>query len=191
MIYRPFYREMQWTGGILCVRTGGDPRRIAGAIQRRAQEIDPVVMVTEARTFEDNLDTAFLQQRFVATLGGFFGMAALLLAAVGIYGVVSQSVSRRTREIGIRVALGAEPSNVLWMVLRDSLAMLAIGTIVGLSAAMTLTRYEESLLFGVKPQDPVTIAGAVLLLSLVTILAGLVPAKRAARVPPIEALKQE
>ena len=191
MIYRPFYREMQWTGGVLCIRTAGDPRRIAGMIQRRAQEIDPVVMVTEARTFEDNLDAAFLQQRFVATLGGFFGVAALLLAAVGIYGVVSQSVSRRTREIGIRVALGAEPSKVLWMVLRDSLAMQAIGTIVGLSAAMTLTRYEESLLFGVRPQDPATIAGAVVLLSLVTILAGFVPAKRAARVQPIEALKQE
>ena len=146
--------------------------------------------VTEARTLEDNLDRELLQQRFVATLGGFFGVVALLLAAVGIYGVMSQAVTRRTREIGIRMALGAEPGNVLWMMLRESLAMLGIGAAIGLPAALTLTRYTESLLFGVKPQDPVTIAGAVLLLLMVTTLAGFLPAQRATRVQPMEALKQ-
>jgi predicted permease len=190
MIYRPFYREMRWTGGVLCIRTEDDPKRIIGTIRRRAQEIDPAVTVTEARTLEDNLDRALLQQRFVATLGGFFGVVALLLAAVGIYGVMAQSVTRRNREIGIRMALGAEPGNVLWMMLRESLAMLGIGAAIGLPAALALTRYTESLLFGVKPQDPVTIAGAVLLLLMVTTLAGFLPAQRATRVQPMEALRQ-
>jgi ABC-type antimicrobial peptide transport system permease subunit len=126
----------------------------------------------------------------VATLGGFFGVVALLLAAVGIYGVMAQSVTRRNREIGIRMALGAEPGNVLWMMLRESLAMLGIGAAIGLPAALALTRYTESLLFGVKPQDPVTIAGAVLLLLMVTTLAGFLPAQRATRVQPMEALRQ-
>jgi ABC-type antimicrobial peptide transport system permease subunit len=126
----------------------------------------------------------------VATLGGFFGVVALLLAALGIYGVMSQAVTRRNREIGIRMALGAEPGNVLWMMLRESLAMLGIGAAIGLPAALALTRYTESLLFGVKPQDPVTIAGAVLLLLVVTTLAGFLPAQRATRVQPMEALRQ-
>ena len=190
MIYRPFYREMRWTGGVLFIRTEDDPKRIIGTIRRRAQEIDPAVTVTEARTLEDNLDRALLQQRFVATLGGFFGVVALLLAAVGIYGVMAQAVTRRNREIGIRMALGAEPGNVLWMMLRESLAMLGIGAAIGLPAALALTRYTESLLFGVKPQDPVTIAGAVLLLLMVTTLAGFLPAQRATRVQPMEALRQ-
>ncbi len=190
MIYRPYYREMQWTGGVLCIRTEDDPKRLVGAIRRRAQEIDPAVTITEARTLEDNLDRALLQQRFVATLGGFFGVVALLLAAVGIYGVMSQTVTRRTREIGIRMALGAEPGNVLWMMLRESLAMLGIGAAIGLPAALALTRYAESLLFGVKPQDPATIAGAALLLLVVTAVAGFLPAQRATRVQPMEALRQ-
>ena len=104
--------------------------------------------------------------------------------------MMSQAVTRRNREIGIRMALGAEPGNVLWMMLRESLAMLAIGAAIGLPTALALTRYTESLLFGVKPQDPVTIAGAVLLLLMVTTLAGFLPAQRAARVQPMEALRQ-
>ena len=191
MIYHQFYREMKWTGGVMCIRTEGDSKPIIGAIRRLAQQIDPAVMVTEARTLEDNLDIAFLEQRFIVTLGGFFGAVALLLAAVGIYGVMSQAVTRRTREIGIRMALGAGPANVLWMILRGSLVILAIGTTAGLSAAMILTKFAESLLFGVKPHDPLTIAGALLVLLLVTLLAGFLPAHRAARVQPMEALKQE
>jgi ABC-type antimicrobial peptide transport system permease subunit len=132
-----------------------------------------------------------VQQRFVATLGGFFGVVALLLAAVGIYGVMSQAMTRRTREIGIRMALGAEPATVLWMMLRESLAMLSLGALIGLPAALALTKYTKSLLFGVKPQDPTTIAGAVVLLLMATALAGFLPARRAMRVQPVEALKQE
>src|SRR5262249_11226353 len=125
----------------------------------------------------------------LATLGSFFGGVALLLAAVGIYGVMSQAVIRRNKEIGIRMALGAEPANVLWMMFRDSFTMLVIGAAVGLLAGGALTKYLESLLFGIRPHDPLTIAGALLLLLSVTVLAGFLPARRATRIRPIEALK--
>jgi ABC-type antimicrobial peptide transport system permease subunit len=115
----------------------------------------------------------------------------LLLAAVGIYGVMSQAVMRRTREIGIRMALGADAGSVRRMVLRDSLAMLTAGAAVGLPSAMALSGSVKRLLFGVKPQDPATIAGAVLVLLVVTVLAGWIPAQRATRVHPLQALKQD
>ena len=191
MIYRPFYRDMQWSGGVLCIRTGGNPKRLIATIRRRTQDIDPVVMVTEAHTLQDNIDVALLEQRSVATLGGFFAIVALLLAAVGIYGVMSQAVTRRTREIGIRMALGAGRVHVLWMMLGNSLVTVLIGITLGLTAAVTLARYAEPLLFGVKPRDPYTIAGAVLLLLLTAVLAGFLPAHRATRVQPVAALKHE
>lgn len=191
MIYRPLYRDMDWSGGILCIRTDSDPHSITGAIRRRVHELDSVLTVTEARTMEDNLSRALVPERFVATLGGFFGAVALILAAIGLYGVMAQAVTRRTREIGIRMALGAEPENVLRMVLRDSLAMVAIGVLAGLPAAMALTRYTASLLYGVKPQDPFSISVAVLLLLAFTGFAGFVPARRATRVQPMEVLRQE
>lgn len=193
MVYLPPYRDSYWSGGIgiLCIRTAGDPNGIIGAIRRRVQEIDPAVMVTETRTMEANLNRALLQERFVATLGGFFGVVALLLAAVGLYGVTSQAVTRRTREIGIRMALGAQSRQVLWMALRDALTMVGIGAMVGVLVVLALLRYTESLLFGVKPQDPITIGAAASLIFVVTALAGFLPALRATRVQPIAALRQE
>lgn len=191
MVYRPRYRETGYSGGILCIRTGADPKRLIGTIRRRVQEIDRAVTVTETHTMEDNLNRALLPERFVATLGSFFGVVALLLAAVGLYGVMSQAVTKRTREIGIRIALGAESRKVLWLVMRDALTMVAIGAVAGMPAVLTLTRYTESLLFGVKPQDPVTIMASALLLLVVTALAGFLPALRATRVQPIQALRQE
>jgi ABC-type antimicrobial peptide transport system permease subunit len=131
------------------------------------------------------------QERFVATLGSFFGLVALLLAAVGLYGVMWQAVTRRKREIGVRMALGADSRNVLWMVLRDSLIMVLVGAAAGLPALLVLTRYTESLLFGVKPHDPITLAASGLLLLAVTALAAFFPAMRATRVHPMEALRQE
>jgi predicted permease len=191
MVYLPPYRESDWSGGILCIRTAGDPKGIIGAIRRKVQEIDPAVMVTETRTMESYLNRALLQERFVAALGGFFGVVALLLAGVGLYGVMSQAVTRRTREIGIRIALGAETSKVVGMVMRDALIMVAIGAAVGVAAVLALTRYTESLLFGVKPEDPVTIAAAASLICAVTALAGLLPSLRAAGVQPMEALRHQ
>lgn len=192
MIYYPRYRDPSGgAGGALSVRTSGDPNALIESIRRRVQEIDNAVSVTDTRTMEDNLNRNLAQERFVALLGGFFGIVALLLAAIGLYGVMSQAVTRRTREIGIRMALGAQARRVLWLVLRDALVMVFIGAIVGAIAALALTRYTESMLFGIKAQDPATLVATGLLLLTVTALAGFLPAHRATRVEPIRALREE
>jgi predicted permease len=191
MIYQPAYREAFGGSGQLCVRTTGDPNRLVEAIRRRIQQIDPAVVITDSRTMEDNLNRNLAQERFVATLGGFFGVVSLLLAAIGLYGVMSQTVTRRTREIGIRMALGAEARRVMWLVLRDASLMVLIGAAVGAAAAVALTRYTESMLFGIKPQDPITLIAAVAVLLCVTALAGFLPAQRATRVEPMQALRNE
>ncbi len=192
MVYQPRYRESGGLiGGVLCVRTKGDPKALIETIRRRVSEIDANVAVTDARSMEDNLNRNLAQERFVATLGGFFGLVALLLAAIGLYGVVSQTVTRRTREIGIRMALGAEVRRVMWMVLRDAMIMALTGAVGGVAAVLAVTRYLEALLFGIKPQDPLTIAAASLLLLGVTALAGFLPALRATRVQPMTALRHD
>jgi predicted permease len=191
MIYQPMYREPNNGTGALVVRTTGDPEKLIQQIRRRVGEIDAAVSVTDTRTMVENLNRTLMQERFIATLGSFFGAVALLLAAIGLYGVMSQSVTRRTREIGIRMALGAEARRVLWLVLRDALSMVVIGAVVGGGVALAVTRYAESLLYGIKPQDPVTLITTVVLLLAVTALAGFVPARRATRVQPMFALRHE
>jgi predicted permease len=192
MIYQPAYRERGGgTVGVLCVRTTGDPNAVIGAIRRRAREIESAISITEARTMEDNLNRNLVQERFVALLGGFFGLVALLLAAIGLYGVMSQAVTTRTREIGIRMALGAQQRKVLWMILGDALKMVLIGAVAGIGAVLAVTRYAESILFGVKAIDPRTLVAAGLLLLALTTLAGFLPARRATRVEPMQALRNE
>jgi predicted permease len=190
MIYQPRYRE-QGGDSTLVLRSTGDPKVLVESIRRKAQEIDGAVSILESRTMEDNVDRAFVAERTVATLGGFFGVLALLLAAIGLYGVMAQAVTRRTREIGIRVALGAEARMVMTMVLRDALWMVLTGAVVGIPAALILTRAAQSLLFGVQPHDPGTLAAAAGILLLVTAAAVLLPARRATRVDPMIALRDE
>jgi predicted permease len=190
MIYQPAFRE--WFGDAqLCVRTTGDPNRLVETIRQRMQQIDPAVVITDSHTMEDNLNRNLAQERFVATLGGFFGVVSLLLAAIGLYGVMSQTVTRRTREIGIRMALGAEARRVMWLVLRDASLMVLTGAAGGAAAAVALTRYTESMLFGIKPHDPITLIAAFAVLLCVTALAGFFPAHRATRVEPMQALRNE
>jgi predicted permease len=192
MIYWPQYREAGMGGGAtLAVRSTGDPNALVAQVVARVRQLDSAVSVTDTRTMEDNLKRVLLQERFVAMLGGFFGVVALLLASIGLYGVMSQTVTRRTREIGIRMALGAHARRVLWMVLRDALTMVFIGAVLGIAAALALTRYTESMLFGIKPQDPYTLAATGLLLLTVTAIAGFLPARRATRVEPVRALRNE
>ncbi len=191
MVYVPRYREVGMGGGVLCVRTVGDPKALVESIRRKAAAIDPNVALTEARSMEDNLNRNLVQERFVATLGGFFGLLALLLSAIGLYGVMSQVVTRRTREIGIRMALGAEARQVLWMVLRDAMIVAVAGAIAGVLGVLALTRYVKTLLFDVQAQDPLTIVVASLLLLVVTALAGFLPALRATRLQPMTALRHE
>jgi predicted permease len=193
MIYQPAYREPYGgaNAATLTVRTADDPNHLIDTIRRRAREIEAAVSVTDTRTMEDNMHRTLMQERFVATLGGFFGVVALVLAAIGLYGVMSQSVTRRTREIGIRMALGAEARRVLWLVLRDVMVMVSIGVVVGAAVALALTKYTESMLYGVRAQDPWTFAAAGLILLAVTAMAGFLPARRATRVEPMRALREE
>jgi ABC-type antimicrobial peptide transport system permease subunit len=191
MIYQPAYRERGANASLLTVRTTDDSNRLIDAIRRVTRDIEGAVSVTDTRTMEDNMNRTLMQERFVATLGGFFGVVALMLAAIGLYGVMAQSVTRRTREIGIRMALGAEARKVLWLVLRDAIIMVAIGTVIGAAAALTLTKYTESMLYGVKAQDPWTLAAAGAVLIAVTAMAGFLPARRATRIEPMRALREE
>jgi predicted permease len=191
MMYQPSWREGGGVGGVLTVRTSADPKPLIETIRRTVQSVDGNAVVVDAKTMEDHLNRVLVQERFVAMLGGFFGIVALLLAAIGLYGVMSQTVTRRTREIGIRMALGAEARAVLWLVMREALAMVAVGAAVGGVVAVVATRYAETLLYGITRLDPVTLVGSGVVLLCVTALAGFLPARRATRVEPTTALRQE
>jgi ABC-type antimicrobial peptide transport system permease subunit len=137
------------------------------------------------------ISRSLTQQTLVARLASFFGLLALLLACIGLYGVLSYGVARRTNEIGIRMALGARNRSVLWLVLREALLLVAIGLVIGVFASLALTKTAASLLYELKPNDPLTIALATLLLAMVAAVAGYLPARRASRVDPMTALREE
>ena len=140
---------------------------------------------------QEQFDNNIAQDRVVTTLCSFFGSLAVLLAAIGLYGVMVYSVARRYREIGIRMALGAKAHSVLWLLLRDTAWMIGIGACIGLPTALGLTRLVSSFLYGLTPQDPLSIAAATLTLMAVTAVAGYIPARRATRVDPMVALRYE
>jgi predicted permease len=190
MVYVPIWRDGAGNCSLL-VRTSGDPERVVSAIRREAAELDPAVPVRQTLTLSEQFDNNIAQERMLTTLCSFFGALALLLAAVGLYGVMAQSVARRVREIGIRMALGAQGAEVLWLVLREVILMVGIGALIGLPAAFALTRLVTTYLFGLTPQDPLSIAGSVSVLLAITALAGLIPARRATRVDPMIALRYE
>jgi ABC-type antimicrobial peptide transport system permease subunit len=135
--------------------------------------------------------STIVKERLMATISTFFGALALLLAAIGLYGIMAYAVARRTTEIGIRMALGAKRSTVQWMVLRDTFLLVVIGIAIGIPAALSLTRFAKSLLYGVEANDPLTIACAALLMVLIAAAAGYLPARRASRVDPMIALRYE
>ena len=190
MVYVPAWR--QGSGSTtLCIRTGAGPGTVMEAVRRQANAIDSAVPILRARSMEQNVDAHILQERLVATLAGFFGLLALLLAAVGLYGVMAHSVARRTREIGIRMALGAASRAVLWMVLRDALVMVTVGAAIGIPAALALARFASSLLFGIEAGDPFNAIVATLFLAAVAVLASYLPARRASRIDPGIALRYQ
>jgi ABC-type antimicrobial peptide transport system permease subunit len=168
-----------------------DPRTIANTLRAAVWEIDGEVTVPEVRTLEEVLSRSVGQRRFQMLLVVLFALAALALAAFGTYGVLSYAVTRRTGEMGIRMALGAQRSDVLGMVLRQGMMPVLAGLAAGAASAIAFGRYLESLLFQVSPRDPLAFAvsGAVLLI--VSVAACLVPARRATRVSPIDALRFE
>ncbi len=190
MAYVPTWRAT-WASRTVCLRTTREAPETVEAVRRLVAAIDPAIPVTGSGTMQKQIDDNILEDRLIATLSGFFGLLALLLAGVGLYGVISYSVARRTREIGIRVALGAQRAAVLKLILRDAALLVGIGAVIGIPAALATTRLVRSLLYGVGAQDPLTIVAGTLVLVAVALLASVIPARRATQVDPIVALRYE
>ncbi|MBM3726872.1 MAG: ABC transporter permease [Acidobacteria bacterium] len=161
------------------------------AIRAEMKRLDPAMPVYDLRTLSNQLDQTLLTERLVAMLSAGFGLLATLLAAVGLYGVMAFVVTRRTKELGLRMALGAAPDGVIWLVMREVMLLLGIGLAIGVPAALGLGRYVAAQLYGIKPADPGVIAVTVVVLLVVSGLAGFVPARRASRIDPIIALRYE
>jgi putative ABC transport system permease protein len=173
------------------VKSGLNPASIAAAIRQQVRGIDPDLPVTNFGSLSYAVQSTAALPRFRTQLVVLFALFALVLAAAGIFGVVSYSVSRRTRELGIRVALGAQPNAILSMVLRETLVLTLAGLAVGLPCALAASHLVGHMLFNVSPNDPVTLAGVALSLAAVATLAGYIPARRAMRVDPMVALRYE
>jgi putative ABC transport system permease protein len=173
------------------VRTAADPASLIPLARREVDAMDPNVPVSDASTLESYVYDAMAQTRFMLALIGLFAAIALLLATLGLYGVISYSVRQRTREIGVRIAFGAGNADVLKLVIAQGLALAAIGVVLGLAASVPLSRAVRGFLVGVSPTDPVTYLGIPLLLLAVAGLASWVPARRAAALHPVEALREE
>lgn len=175
----------------IVVRTAGDPLSLAGAVEREVRALDPALPVYRVLTMERRLESSLSRQRFTMQLLGLFSGVALTLAAIGVYGVVTVLVSQGTREIGVRMALGASPGAILGLVVRHGLALTAVGVGIGLLLALALGRVMRSLLFGVGSADPWTLGPVALLMGAVALIASAVPAWRATRIDPIDSLRAE
>jgi predicted permease len=189
-IYAPFVQNPYW-GFDIAVRTLGDPKLISGALREKIGEIDSGLPVTNIRAMVNTIAESIAQPRFRTTLLGLFSGIASVLAAIGIYGVISYNVGRRTQEIGIRMALGAQRRDVLLMIVREGVTLAGLGVILGLVSSFWLTGLLQSFVFNISITDPATYAGVAMLLLLVSFVAACVPARRAMRVDPIVALRYE
>jgi len=190
LMYVPFAQAPFW-GAEVVVRSNLAPADLAAAIATQTHAVDPGVPVTEMETLPEALHTSEAEPRLRTTLLAIFGAMALLLAMIGIYGVISFSVSRRTREIGVRIVLGASRASLRRLVLRQSATLALLGLAAGIPAALVSAHFLSALLFGVPPTDPITFVGVAVLLTLVALLAGLIPARRAMRIDPVAALHCE
>lgn len=173
------------------LRAKGDPRSVLAAARRLVHEMEPKAPVTNLKTLETQMDESLVTERMIASLCTAFTVLAVLLAMLGLYGVMAYMVTQRSREIGIRVALGALSRNVVWLVMREVVVLVAVGIAVAMPIVLALARLVKSELYGIEPTDPISIAGSVLLLSGIAILAGFVPARRAASADPLQILRYE
>ena len=191
MVFHPMGQAPPRTSCVVHVRTAGESAALVAALRREIQAADSDALVSEIRTLPQIVRSQLRQDRMFATLAGFFAALALLLGAIGIYGIVAYRVARRTAEIGIRMALGAQKRDVLWLIMRETLVLLAAGATVGVPAALVAARLIQSLLFALGPSDPLTVACATVVLFAAGALAGFLPARRAASVEPTAALRSE
>lgn len=188
--YLPFAQRPRMTMEF-ALRTIGNPETLMASAQREIRRIEPATIIDQVQTMSQRVNDTLSPRRLNLVLFGLFSTLALVLAAIGLYGVVAYAAGQRTREFGIRMALGARRTNVLWLVLRQGLKLALIGVAIGLASAMALTRLLAKLLFGVDPTDPSTIAAVAILLTIVAVLACWLPARRATRIQPVEALRLE
>src|SRR3954447_4198735 len=189
-IYVPHAQDAHWNFMGLVIRTAGDPAAFATTLRREVQALDKDQPIYNVRTMDDIIANSLGTRRVSMQLFALFGIAALLLAAIGIYGVMAYTVTQRTQEIGIRMALGAQPSDVLGLVVRQGMTLAAIGVVAGLAGAFSLTRVMAGLLFNVRPDDPTTYLAISFLLIIVAFLACYLPARRAAKLDPVIALSR-
>jgi predicted permease len=192
MFYLPYYQATTGRGQMtLVVRTAGDPTSVATAVRREARAMDPAMPMFEVETLAAQVAASLQQERLLATLSSGFGLLALLLSCLGLYGILSYTVARRTSEIGVRMALGADRRDVLWLVLRDALRLVLVGAALGVPASLAAARLVASQLFGISAADPGAVVTATLALLVVAAVAGYLPARRATRVDPLVALRCE
>jgi putative ABC transport system permease protein len=189
-VYLPFYQNPNYAMAVF-VRTEGHPEGLAGALREQVQAVDPDLPVFGEQTMDQLVSDHLAQRRFAMQMVAVFGVVALLLSTVGIYGVMAYSVSQRTREIGIRVALGAGRSDIARWVLKQGMVLAAVGVGLGLAGALALTRFLAGLLYGVTTTDPLTYAALATALAAAALAASLLPARRASRVDPLVALRYE
>jgi predicted permease len=192
MVYRP-YLQMRgtWEELHFGIRTTGDPEKIVSLVRHELRATAPNVPVFSLSTLEERVDATLIQERMVSVLSTWFGAFALLLSAIGLYGRLAYAVVERTREIGIRLALGAARTVVMWTILHQVLTIVAIGIAIGLPLSMLSARAIQTLLFGLAPFDPSTLGGVAVVILGTAVLAGCIPAFRAARVDPMVALRYE
>jgi len=190
-VFFPYLESSSPSGFTVYLRTRQPADRMFEVVRQAMREIDPNLPVYETRTLEKQVAQSLSRERLVSTMTATFGTLATLLAVVGLYGVMSYTVSRRRREIGVRVAFGASAWNIRWLVIREVLIIAATGIALALPAAWWLARYVSTQLYGVEPTDPITFAGATVLLTAVAALAGLIPSGRAAKLDPTVALRAE
>lgn len=185
------HAHLAYSGMMFVLRAENNPLGLAAPARKIIQQLDPELTLADVRTMDMVVRETYARQQFSAVLLGAFSLASLLLAGIGIYGVLSYSVSQRTREIGVRVALGAEPGSIIRLIVGSGARLVAAGAIFGLAGALALSGLMKTLLFGVGPRDPLTFVAAPLVLLGVAMIASYVPARRAARLSPVEALRTE
>ncbi len=183
------FAQNPWPFGMLAVRTEGDPLKLARAVREQVQAVDHDQPVSAVQTMDDLVEAEVGQRRVVVRLLGSFAGVAVLLALIGIYGVIAYSVAQRTQEVGIRRALGAQRGDILRLVVGQGLALALAGVTLGIGGALALTRVLKDLLFHVSATDPATFAGIAVLFILVALAASYFPAQRAARIDPMSALR--